>query len=193
MSYVTGKLIKELREKKRMTQKELAEQIHISDKTVSKWETEKGLPDIAIVEDLAKALGVSITELLTGDLRENENLSANMKRMHFYVCPICGNVITSVGQGNYSCCGLTLQEAEREDCDEEHQIHIEDVEDEYHVYMNHPMDKKHYVSFLSYVTTENCEIIKLYPEQDISARFRKKGHGMIYAYCNRHGMFAVLL
>ena len=65
MGYVTGKTIKELREKRKITQRELAEKICVSDKTVSKWETDKGLPDIGIIEDLAKALGISVAELLT--------------------------------------------------------------------------------------------------------------------------------
>ena len=112
MGYVTGKTIKELREKRKITQRELSEKIGVSDRTVSKWETEKGFPDIGIIEELAKALGVSIAELLTGDLRENGNLSANMRKMCFYVCPICGNIITSVGHGTFSCCGITLPEAE---------------------------------------------------------------------------------
>lgn len=73
MSYVTGSTIKQLREKRKITQKELAEQISVSDKAVSKWETGKGLPDISILEELSKALGVSVSELLTGDLKENEN------------------------------------------------------------------------------------------------------------------------
>lgn len=193
MGYVTGKTIKELREKRRFTQKELADKICVSDKTVSKWETGKGLPDVSVIEDLAKALGVSIAELLTGDLRENENLSGNMKKMHFYVCPICGNVITSVGQGSFSCCGVTLPEPEPEKCDENHRICLEDIDNEYHVSIDHPMDKKHYVSFIAYVTSGSSEVVKLYPEQDISVRFRKKGHGMIYAWCNRHGMFRVMI
>ena len=45
-NYITGKIIKELREKQNMTQSELAEMLSISDKTISKWETGKGLPDI---------------------------------------------------------------------------------------------------------------------------------------------------
>ena len=189
MSYVTAKTIKGLREKRNITQRELAEIISVSDKTVSKWETGKGMPDIAIIEDLAKALGTSITELFTGDLKENENQSANMKKAHFYVCPICGNIITSVGQGTFSCCGITLLEQEAEKCDESHMIQLETVDDEYHVMIDHPMSKEHYVSFIAYVTSNGVEITKLYPEQDISVRFRKKGHGMIYAYCNRHGMY----
>lgn len=193
MSYVTGKTIKELREKRKITQKELAEKINVSDKAVSKWETGRGLPDIAILDDLAKALGTSITELLTGDLRENENQAGNMKKMHFYVCPICGNIITSVGQGTFSCCGVTMPEQEAEKCDDSHMINIETVDNEYHITINHPMSKSHYVSFVAYVTGDNSEIVKLYPEQDISVRLRKKGHGILYAYCNRHGMFKKLI
>lgn len=189
MGYVTGKIIKELREKRKITQKELAERINVSDKTVSKWETEKGLPDVAIIEELAKALGTSITELLTGDLRENENTSGNMKKMHFFVCPICGNIITSVGQGTFSCCGITLFESEAEKCDDSHLICLEAVENEYYVSMSHAMNKKHYISFIVYVTANGCEMIKLYPEQDVAIRFRRRGHGMIYVYCNKHGMF----
>ena len=193
MSYITGKTIKELREKQKLTQKELAEKINVSDKTVSKWETGKGLPDVAIMEELAKALGTSITELLTGDLRENENPSGNMKKVHFFVCPICGNIITSVGMGAFSCCGVTLMESEPETCDENHLLQVETVDNEYHVTMKHPMDKKHYVSFVAYVTSGTYEVVKLYPEQDISVRFKKKGHGLLYAYCNRHGMFKILV
>ncbi len=188
MGYITGKTIKELREKRKITQKELAKRINVSDKTISKWETEKGLPDIAIIEDLSKALGTSITELLTGDLRKNENLSSNMKKMSFFICPICGNVISAVGEGLFSCCGIILHKEESEKSDKSHLICIETIEDEYYVSLNHPMDKKHYISFIAYVTSDSCEIVKLYPEQGISVRFKKKGHGFIYAFCNKHGM-----
>lgn len=193
MSYVTGKTIRELREKKRIIQRELAGRIGVSDKTVSKWETGKGLPDIGIIEELAKALGVSIAELLTGEFRENENRSANMKKLHIYVCPVCGNIITSVGLGSYSCCGITLPEQEAENCDEDHYIDVETVDDEYSVTMEHGMGKAHYVSFVAYITASTVSVVKLYPEQDISVRFRKGGHGTIYAYCNRHGLYKRLI
>lgn len=189
MSYVTGKTIKELREKRKLTQKELAEKICVSDKTISKWETGKGLPDIGIVEELSKALCVSVGELLTGEYRENENRSGNMRKIEFYVCPICGNIIAAVGSGSFSCCGIILPKQDAEECDENHLMKIETVDNEYHVTMNHPMNKTHYVSFLAYVTSDTCEIVKLYPEQEISARFRKKGHGTFYVYCNRHGLY----
>ncbi len=193
MGYVTGKTIKELREKRKITQKELSEKIGVSDKTVSKWETEKGLPDIGIIEELAKALGVSIAELLTGELRENGNQSANMRKMCFYVCPVCGNIITSVGHGTFSCCGITLPEVEAEKNDGDHSICVETVDNEYSISISHPMEKGHYISFIAYVTSDTLDLVKLYPEQGISVRFRKKGHGLIYAYCNRHGMFKIML
>lgn len=193
MGYITGNTIKELREKKKLTQKELAEKLLISDKTVSKWETGRGLPDIGIIEDLARALDVSVAELLTGDCRQNENLSGNIKKTHFYVCPICGNIITSVGRGAFNCCGVLLPELEPEKADEEHQILVETIDNEYSVTMKHPITKNHYISFIAYVTSNTSEIIKLYPEQDISVRFRKKGHGYIYFCCNRHGIFRILI
>lgn len=144
-----------------------------------------------MIDELAGALGVSIAELLTGDLRVNENRSGNMKKMHFYICPICGNIITAVGQGRFSCCGIVLPKQEAEQSDENHLIYIETVDNEYSLTIQHPMDKEHYISFASYVTSGSLEIAKLYPEQDISVRFRKKGHGIFYAYCNKHGMFQV--
>ena len=154
MNYVTGKVIKELREKKQLTQKELAEKLSVSEKTISKWETNKGLPDIGILEDLSKSLGVSIAELLTGELKSNENMSGNMRKIVFYVCPVCGNVICSIGQGSYSCCGITLPvlEIEEESEDAEHEMKLECMDGEYYISFEHPMTKEHYFSFISYVT-----------------------------------------
>ena len=192
MSYVTAAVIKSLREKRGLTQRELADRIGVSDKAVSKWETARGLPDVGILDSLAQALGVSIAELLTGDLQENQNRAANLKKLNFYVCPICGNVITSVGQGSFSCCGITLPRLEAEPCDQAHSLALETVDHEYYVTMpGHPMTKAHSISFVAYVTTDCAELVKLYPEQAVSVRFRTKGPGFLYAYCNRHGLFCV--
>lgn len=148
---------------------------------------------MGIVEDLSKALGVSVGELLTGEYKENENLSGNMKKVQFYVCPVCGNIIAAMGSGSYSCCGITLPKQDAEECDDNHFIQIEAVENEYCITLHHPMEKNHYVSFVAYVTSGNVEIAKLYPEQDISVRFKRKGHGFLYVYCNRHGMFKKMI
>lgn len=108
MSYVTAEAIKMLRERRSLTQRELAEAIGVSDKAVSKWETGRGLPDVTLVEPLARTLGISVAELLSGECMTNGNVSANMMRTRFYICPICGNVIHAIGEGAYSCCGVLL-------------------------------------------------------------------------------------
>ena len=91
-------MIKELREKNRMTQLQLAGKLGVSDKSVSKWETSRGLPDITLLEPIAEAFSISVTELISGNTIHNANISANMPRSKFYVCPVCGNVIHSMGE-----------------------------------------------------------------------------------------------
>ena len=79
-TYVTGTTIKNLRESRNLTQAELAEMIGGSSKTVSKWETAKGLPDITLLQPLSQALGISVIELMNGEHITNRNVSANMLR-----------------------------------------------------------------------------------------------------------------
>ncbi len=189
MSYITGKLIKELREKQNMTQKQLAEKLNVSDKTVSKWETNRGLPDISVIESLAKALGVSVAELFAGEFYTNTNLSGNMRKTVFFVCPVCGNIIAAAGRGSISCCGVVLPPLETEFCEEDHHINVEVIDGEYYISSDHPMTKQHFISFVAFVAGDRVDIVKLYPQQDISARFRKSGHGVFYVYCNRHGLY----
>lgn len=186
--YVTGATIRELRERKHMTQAQLAETIDVSPKTVSKWETAKGLPDISLLDSLAAALDVSIMELMSGNTVINRNISANMLRSKIYVCPVCGNIIHTMGETVTSCCGVTLPPLEAEDADDAHPITIEQVEDEQFVTVQHEMSKKHFISFLAYVTTDKFHLVKLYPEGNAECRFRFRGRGYLYFYCNRHGL-----
>ncbi|WP_283608155.1 helix-turn-helix domain-containing protein [Faecalispora anaeroviscerum] len=189
IQYVTGTTIKSLREKKGYTQRQLAELLSVSDKAVSKWETQRGLPDISLLEPLAKALGVSVAELLSGEQVTNSNRSGNMLRTCIYVCPVCGNVIHSIGQGSFTCCGITLPVQEAEEADEEHAICVEQVEHEYYVTLSHPMEKEHFISFIALITPDQIQMKKLYPEQNPEARFSIFGSGTLYAYCNQHGLF----
>lgn len=187
-NYVTGAAIKRLREKKEMTQAELADKIGVTAKAVSKWETAKGLPDISLIEPLAAALGASVTELMSGETVVNGNVSANMLRAKLYVCPVCGNVIHSVGEAAISCCGVSLPPLEAEETDVTHQISVETVEHEYYVTVYHEMTKEHYISFIAYVTSDRFELVKLYPEGNAETRFARRGRGFIYYCCNRHGL-----
>ena len=187
--YVTGAVIRKLREVKKMTQEELAEKLFVSSKAVSKWETGQGFPDVSLIEPLAKALGISVIELLSGEDIKNINRASNMNRCKFYVCPVCGNVIEATGEAVVSCCGITLPPLEAEACDAEHQIKKETVEDEYYVTLDHPMTKEHYMSFIAAVSDDGIQLKKLYPEGPCEARFRIRAVRKIYAFCNRHGLF----
>lgn len=188
-TYVTGTTIKQLRESRKMTQAELAARIGVSGKAVSKWETAKGLPDISLLQPLAQALGVSVIELMNGEHIINKNISADLLRAKLYVCPICGNVIHCLGNTVVSCCGVTLPALEAEDPGGDHGITIEPVEDEHFVTIRHPMTKDHYISFLAHVTSDRFRMVKLYPEGNAQTRLRLHGRGIVYWYCNQHGLF----
>ena len=189
--YITAAAIKSLREKKRLTQAKLAQILGVSDKAVSKWETGKGLPDITLIEPLAKALGVSVIELMAGEQTQNQNVSCNLLRSKFYVCPICGNILYASGNAVISCCGVTLPPLEAEDADEQHSVTIEDVEDEHYLTVDHEMTKDHYITFLAWVTTDRIQLIKLYPEGNAQTRMQLRGMGRLYLYCNKHGLMEI--
>lgn len=188
--YVTGEAVRRLREKRKLTQAQLAATLCVSDKTISKWETGRGLPDITLLEPLARALRVSVPELLSGEEVVNANRSGNLLRTVWYVCPVCGNVIHAAGAAHISCCGVALPPLEAETSDENHAVRCEMVEDEYYVTMDHPMTKEHYISFLAWGSSDRLTLVKLYPEGATQARFFTRGGGMLYWYCNRHGLFA---
>ncbi|MBP3659848.1 MAG: helix-turn-helix domain-containing protein [Oscillospiraceae bacterium] len=188
-TYVTGTTIRKLREGRGLTQAELAERIGVSSKTVSKWETARGLPDISLLQPLAKALGISVVELMNGEQIVNRNVSANLLRSKFHVCPLCGNVLHSFGSALVNCCGITLPALEAEEADNDHTVTIEKVEDEQFLTIRHPMTKEHYISFLAFVTADRVQLVKLYPEGDAQTRLQLRGLGRLYWYCNRHGLF----
>ena len=187
-TYITGAAIRSLREKKGLSQLQLAERIGVSSKAVSKWETAKGLPDITLIEPLAKELGVSVLELMSGDAVINQNISSNILRSKFYVCPLCGNIIRTTGDTLISCCGITLPPLEAEDVDDAHAVTVETVEDEHFITVKHDMTKRHFISFLAYLTSDRVQFVKLYPEGGAQTRMQLRGRGYLYLYCNKHGL-----
>lgn len=188
-----GKLIGNLRKEKAMTQKQLADLMNISDKTISKWERGLGCPDISLLPELSKILGVNIEEILAGKIETNEPIGGNMKKLKFYVCPQCSNLITATGSANISCCGKKLEALAAAKANEYHLLNIEPVEDELYVSSLHEMTKGHYISFVAYVTGDKVFLVKQYPEWNMQFRFHKSGHGKLYFHCSNHGLFYQLL
>lgn len=187
-----GSLILKLRKEKNMTQKQVADLLNISDKTVSKWERGLGCPDVSILTELSNIFGINIEKILLGDLEPNDVDGGNMKRIKFYVCPSCGNIISTTGEGEISCCGRKLKASIPNIIDDNHKISVEEVENDYYVEIDHEMTKEHYISFVAYVTYDRVLLIKLYPEQSPTVRFPrlcgKFERGKFYIYCNQHGL-----
>ena len=188
-----GRLLYNLRKKKGMTQKEVADILGILPKTVSKWETGHGFPDVATISKLAEVLGVSEKTILSGNLDVNREDAGNMKRTKFYVCPDCGSFMQGVGNSQVMCCGKQLKALNAVSADAEHTINISEIEDDYYIDFNHEMAKEHYISFVSYVRLDRVLTIKLYPEQEGAVRFSKMRGGKLCWYCSKHGLFEMKL
>ena len=184
-----GKLLCDLRKTKGMTQKQVADKLGVLPKTVSKWETGRGFPDVSTISALADILGVSEKTILSGDLNANSEEAVNMKKTKFYVCPDCGSLMQGTGNSQVVCCGKTLEPLKSSVTDDAHKINISEIEDDYYIEFDHKMTKEHYISFVSYVRFDRVLTLKLYPEQDCAVRFPKMRGGKLYYYCNQHGLF----
>ncbi|MCR4719144.1 MAG: helix-turn-helix domain-containing protein [Firmicutes bacterium] len=184
-----GKLLCDLRKAKGLTQKQVADKLGVLPKTVSKWETGHGFPDISTLSALADIFGVSERTLLSGSLEPNSKNTGNIKRIKFYVCPSCGGFIQAVGNSQVICCGKQLEPLKAKKSDEEHVLKILEIEGDYYIEIAHEMTKEHYISFLAYVRYDRVLTVKLYPEQDCCVRFPKMYGGKFYYYCSRHGLF----
>lgn len=184
-----GRLILSLRKEKNMTQKDIANLMNISDKTISKWERGLGCPDVSLLGELSNILGVNIEKILLGDLNPNDQDRGNMKQIKFYACQSCGNVMTSSGQAGVSCCGRKLQALIPKPEDEAHKITVNEIEDDYFITIQHEMSKTHFISFVAYIAYDRMLLIKLYPEQNAELRFPKMYGGRFYAYCSQHGLW----
>lgn len=186
-----------------MTQSNLAQKIGVSDKAVSKWERGLGLPDISILPYLANALGVDIKSLMEGNLAERSKVNGNIKKLKFYVCPTCHNLIFSTGDTNASCCGKNIDEQIAKKCgnnnelsndakdggNEEHDVNIEVSDGQWYVSSDHEMSREHYISFVAFITGDSFVLKKLYPQQNMESRIPLFAHGTLLWYCTKHGLY----
>lgn len=183
-----GQLIYDLRREKGMTQKQLADQMGLSDKTISKWERGLGCPDVSLLGELSRILGVHIEQILAGDLAPKDPDGGNMKRIQFFVCPQCGNILSATSTAEISCCGRRLEPLTPQEASGAHQPQVEEVDDEYFVTFDHPMTKDHYLSFAAWVAYDRVTLVRLYPEQAAEFRLPMQRRGRLYLYCSQDGL-----
>lgn len=183
----SGRLLRNLRKSKGFTQKQVADKLGVCAKTVSKWETGNGFPDVFTVSSLAEILGVSAETILSGSLNQNIIHTGNMARTKFYLCPHCGAIINTAGESSIYCCSKKLEPLKSREADES--LTVDEIENDYYITFNHPMSKEHYITFACYVMCDRILTVKLYPEQDSCLRFPKMPGGKLYFCCSRDGLF----
>ncbi|WP_251318148.1 helix-turn-helix domain-containing protein [Flintibacter muris] len=188
-----GQLIRTLRTQRGLTQKALAEDIGVGDKAVSKWERGLGCPDVSLLPEISRVLGIGLEALLSGQLDANDQERGNMKKLRFYVCPDCGSLITATAEAGVSCCGRTLLPLKPQKVESEDKLSVEKIDDSWFVASSHPMTKDHYISFVALLTGDTLLLRRLYPEWDLQTRIPCLGHGILLWYCTRHGLFQQII
>lgn len=193
MSNKVGALIRSLRLDKQMTQKQLADRMNISDKTVSKWERGLGMPEISLISELSDILGIELQNLLAGELKTNDFVNGNLKKTMFFVCPNCHNITLCTGTSEVSCCGKRLTALTPQKALDHEMLLIVKDENEWLITSEHPMTKENYISFIAQVTGDRLQLVKLYPEWQLSVRIPKLGSDMLMWYSTAKGLFYTIL
>ncbi|WP_307745747.1 helix-turn-helix domain-containing protein [uncultured Phascolarctobacterium sp.] len=189
----TGSIIRILRQEQKLTQKQLADKLHISDKTVSKWERGLGYPDIALLPALAELLAADIQKLLRGDSTPNDFVGGNMKNTRYYVCPSCHNISLCSGQAAVSCCGKMLTALKPQKAAASAELTVETIEDDWYITSSQPMTKEDYISFVAFASGDRIQLFKQYPEWNLELRLPRRGHGMLLWYSLQQGLRYQLL
>lgn len=184
----TGAIIRKLRTDRRMTQMELAGMLNVSDKAVSKWECGKGCPDISLLSALADLFQIDVRVLLNGVIDEKEEEKGNMKKLKFYVCPHCGNIITATSEAAVTCCGSQLTASEPRNAEKHEKLQMEEVDGMWYISSDHKMSKEHYISFVAFVNDNTAMICKQYPEWNLQATIPLYRSGKLIWYCTKCGL-----
>ena len=188
----TGNLIRSLRIKKGLTQKELAHMICVTDKAVCKWEKGRGCPNITLISQLSKVLEVDIQSILQGYLDRNKKIGENMNHLKFYKCPTCGNLVTSIKSVELSCCGNKLSPVSAQTrSDPEYQPVIQEFDGQYSIKFNHPMTKSDYISQVIVVRYDQIMTVNLYAESEAIITIPQVRGIRLFVITNKSELIAV--
>lgn len=183
-----GRLIAQLRKEKGLTQKNIADALSISNKTVSKWECGLGCPDVSLWSDLSVILGIDMKQMMDGEITMNQPDQGNINKIRFYVCPSCNNILFSTGSSSIFCCGRNMEQLTPIENEHTPQITVEVSDTDYFITINHEMTRDHYILFAAYVKSDRVYLNRLYPEQNATVRIPYMPGGKLYIYCVKHGL-----
>ena len=184
----TGRLIRQRRTALGLTQDQLAQKLHVSDKAVSKWETGNGCPDLSLLGELSEIFGTDIETLLSGEINKNEMENGDMKKLRFYVCRDCGNIITATSDAAVSCCGNKLTALEPRPANDNERLRVEDIGGEWYITSDHEMTKEHHISFVAYVSDSSVMMFRQYPEWSVDIDLPMFRSGRLMWYCDKCGL-----
>ncbi|MBQ0070386.1 MAG: helix-turn-helix domain-containing protein [Spirochaetales bacterium] len=189
-----GQNLKRLRLEAGLTQSQMAEKLGVTDRAVSKWERGLGCPDLSFWPQIADVFHVDVSRVIFGVVSENQTSSGNMKNTKFYLCPVCGSFTTSAEEIDVYCCARKLEALVPEKAKEEEKLQIE-VEERTEVFVSseHEMTKDHYISFVSYVTSDTILTKRAYPEWNLNMRLPYLGHGKILWFDTQAGLYYTLI
>ena len=111
-----------------------------------------------------------------------------MKKLRFYVCRECGNIVTATSEAAVTCCGSRLEAIEPRKAEESEKLNIENTGSELYITSCHEMTKEHYISFAAYQSDSTFMMFKQYPEWPMQARLPIFRTGRLVWYCDKCGL-----
>lgn len=142
-----------------------------------------------MLPQLSALLGAELESLIIGDMAPKDANGGNMKKLKFYVCPGCGNIITAEAEASISCCGKKLLPIEAAKAEEGDKLSMERIENDWYITSGHPMEKEHFIAFAAIITGDGIFMKRLYPEWDMQTRLPWLAHGKLVWYCTQHGLY----
>lgn len=137
--------------------------------------------------ELSAGLKVNVEQILNGECRHIQKAGEKMKNTKYYICPCCGNISVCTGNTQVNCCGQELKESIPKKASESQKLLVEDIDGEWYISSDHPMEKDNYISFVIFVSGGSLQIFRQYPEWSLQVRIPKRGHGTLLWYSNDQG------
>jgi len=176
-----SKCLKAFRRSHKMTQKEFAERIRVSDKTVSAWERGDRHISAEMLTKVLRNFDISPDDFFLTE----EEISDDF---HFYICPKCDNIAIMHKKSKIFCCGIEMQKVQWNPSENSISAKTKIKNDFLYATFMHEMNYNHYIQFVALVKKNGFEIYVMNPGDSPEVCFNFRKRGRLFAYCNVHGL-----